>query len=293
MTSKNLFNYLCCPKCKKKITKKQNSYVCGYCSVIYKIKNEIPVLIDYKSLTPHLRQQIRYFEKEKASQSKDYQLELWQESYVDRFLAHAKDKSLIYDCGSGSGYMAIELAKRGYSVIVSDITFRSVARIKRVAEKLGIDKNMLFVCSLAEELPIANNSVSEFIAHAVLEHLSNEKKAIEEWKSVTKNNGLLFITVPLKFRNIFPLLWIPNYIHDKRIGHLRRYDKRILREKFKIPVLKTYYTGHLIKIVGILAVMLNLAKSDDRKFEIADSKMSKSAFWANNISVVLLKNKKT
>ena len=285
MLNRKALKFICCPTCKKTITEKKEELLCRFCERSYKIKNGIPILIDYKKLTPHLRKQIKYFEREKASVSKKYKLEHWQELYLERFLKHAKDKSLIYDCGSGSGYMAIELAKRGYKVIASDLTYKSVYRIKRIAEKFKIENNMFFVCSLAEEIPLKDESVSEFISLAVLEHLSNESESIQEWKRVTKRQGLIFITVPLMFRYVFPLLWLPNYIHDKRIGHLRRYDYNSLKRKFSLPIKRVYYTGHLIKIAGMF-VGAFFPKSI-RWFEDFDDSQSKTSLWANNITVAM------
>lgn len=65
----------------------------------------------------------------------------------------------------------------------------------------------------------------------VLEHLKDDKKAIDNAYKLLKSKGLILIEVPA-----LPFLYSP---HDKSIGHYRRYSKKnmlslINKKKFKI-----------------------------------------------------------
>lgn len=235
----------------------------------------------------HIHQR-SYFDKEFA-QVQRYKLSAWQKSYVERIKEdmlgkNYKGKSLL-DVATGSGYIAIEMAKLGLNVIATDIAPKAINNLNQYKNELLL-KNLETKISLAEKLDFPDNSVDYVVANAILEHIPDEKQAVKEWKRVLKNNGKMFITVPLKFRYIYPFLWLPNYIHDKKIGHLRRYDLKSLKSVFRLPVVKIYYSGHLIKILGILiGIILRLDKYDEY-FEKLDKKNQNRVYGANNISIV-------
>lgn len=234
------------------------------------------------------KNQIDYFSKELESLT-DYKLHSWQKSYVERIKRdmlgkNYKGKSLL-DIATGSGYIAVEMAKLGLNVIATDLTPKAINNLNQYKNKLSL-KNMKTKISLAEKLDFPDSSVDYVVANAILEHIPDEKQAVKEWKRVLKNNGKMLITVPLKFRYIYPFLWLPNYVHDKKIGHLRRYDLKSLKSVFRLPVVKVYYSGHLIKVLGILiGIILRLDKYDEY-FEKLDKKNQNRAYGANNISIV-------
>jgi len=207
---------------------------CVGCEVKYDVKNDAPVLIADRSLPRHMQNQIKYFDKETADR-KEYKLEEWQKSYIRRLdenFKFRKNDSLI-DIGTGSGYIAVEMAKRGLKVIACDLTLKSLIHLRDVIEKYSLKDNLFLVCCNAEELPIKRETADYLVANAILEHLPREKETIREIDRVCKVNAGLMITVPVLYRYLNPLFIPINYIHDKRIGHLRRYDERILSKKFK------------------------------------------------------------
>lgn len=239
------------------------------------------------------KKQINYFSKEFKALT-DYKLEAWQESYVERIRRdmlgkNYKGKTLL-DIATGSGYVAVEMAKLGLNVIATDLTPGAINNLNKYKKEFFL-KNLKTKISLAERLDLPDNSVDYVVANAILEHIPDEKQAVKEWRRVLKKNGKIFITVPLKFRYIYPFLWLPNYVHDKKIGHLRRYDKKSLQNVFKLPVIKTYYSGHLIKIFGILVSLFLKNNKYDDYFEKLDKKTQSRVYGANNISIVF-KNEK-
>ena len=100
----------------KSLLKKGDRLSCRSCRIDYEIREGIPILVDLSKVPEHLHKQIRYFEHEDETRG-DWVLEPWQARYVRKFLDTAKPKprGLIVDNATGSGYMAIELAKRGVS----------------------------------------------------------------------------------------------------------------------------------------------------------------------------------
>jgi ubiquinone/menaquinone biosynthesis C-methylase UbiE len=236
----------------------------------------------------HYKQQISYFGKEFSTMS-DYKLHLWQKSYIDKIKKHFLDKNFqnktLIDIGTGHGYVAVEMAKLGMNVIACDLTRESLDNIKRFKTQFKLSNIKLIECK-AEDIPLKAKSVDYIVANAILEHIPQEKKAIEEWKRILKPNGKLFITVPLKYRYILPFFWLINYIHDKRIGHLRRYDLPTLQSKFQLEYVKHFYTGHFEKVIG--AVLSILLKTDkyNKHFEQIDKKKQNKKYGSSNISVI-------
>lgn len=282
----NILDYIVDPYTKNKL-KFENKNLLKSKNNEYKLNKEIPVLIDENKINDHLRNQIKYFEDEMTDTFREYQIEEWQKSYVSRFLDNFPDvkNKLILDCGSGSGYLTIELAKRGAFVISCDLTLMNLVKLKETAKQLGLEKNISFVCCSAEDLPFKDNIFDYFISNAVIEHLPREVEAIQEIDRVTKKNGGLMVTVPLSYKYLNPILLPVNYIHDQRIGHLRRYNYEILVSKFnKFNLKNTYYTGHTVKVVKVLINMLVKKELfSATNIENEDSNNSNKKYFASNI----------
>lgn len=239
----------------------------------------------------HYTKQIDYFDKE-FSEVSEYNLAAWQKSYIEKIKQYFLDTDLqgktLLDVGAGSGYVAVELARRGVNVIACDLSPQAIKNLETYKKKLGLTNLRLIICN-AEELPLNDESVDYLVANALLEHLPNERKAISQWKRVLKKDGKMLITVPLSFRYIWPFLWPINYFYDKRLGHLRRYDEGSLKKKFKLKAIKTFYTGHLLKVLGLALSMLFGTHAFDGLLERLDAKSSHIAYGANNITVIFQK----
>jgi ubiquinone/menaquinone biosynthesis C-methylase UbiE len=289
--NKDYLNYICCPDCKNSLTAEDGVFICKVCNKSYEVGEDIPILIDKNELNKHLFHQIAYFERETNTRVDNYELEEWQKMYIGRFLdnfgiIHGK---VVLDCGCGSGYMTIELLKRGNFVIACDLTFKSLMRLKKIAEKLNLDDKLLLVCCSADNLPFRDEIADYFISNAVLEHLEKENAAIWEINRVCKMGAGLMVGVPLSYKYLNPILIPVNFMHDKRIGHLRRYNLQTIRNKFKEWfVVKTYYTGHFAKVSKTLINMLK--KTFNEECIEKEDKIKKDKKWgASNIICLLRK----
>ncbi len=83
--------------------------------------------------------------------------------------------------------------------------------------------------------------------------------------------------------------WPITILFDRHIGHLRRYDEKGLQRKFQMRLIKTIYTGHLVKVWGVFLSKLFRTKMFLQLLEEQDSKLEDVAYGANNILVVLEK----
>lgn len=237
------------------------------------------------------KKQREYFDKE-FSLRRTYTLEPWQESYIDRIkqnmLGKQYKKKTLLDIATGSGYIAIEMARLGLQVTACDLSPQAIKNLEKYKKQFKLSNLKLIVCK-AEELPFKNESFDYITANAILEHIPDEQSAIDEWKRVLKKRGKMFVAVPLKFRYIWPFLWLPNFIHDSQIGHLRRYDLPTLRKRFGLKVTKYFYTGHLVKIYPILISKFLKTHAYDAFFEKMDRKKEHKVYGSNNITVILQK----
>ena len=280
----NYIDYICCPNCKEDLIESNNFLFCKKCNFNFEIRNNIPILIDKSSLSEHLLHQIEYFDNEIKSRD-NYKLEEWQASYLERFNSNFGNinNSLILDCGTGSGYMCIELAKKGANVIACDLTYNNLYKLKLVAKDLNLLDRIIFVCCSAEDLPFKKSIFDYIILNAVLEHLYRESIAIYEVSRICKNFGGLMIAVPLLYKYINPIFLPINIIHDRKIGHLRRYDEIILKDKFKdFEPVKIYYTGHFGKVFKIL-VNKFFKLYNNIEIELEDKKKDFKKMFASNI----------
>ncbi|SMB96526.1 Methyltransferase domain-containing protein [Thermanaeromonas toyohensis ToBE] len=124
---------------------------------------------------------------------------------------HMPSGSQILDVGCGDGWLAEELPQYCWKGVELD----------PVLLRRALAKGIAVVAGRAEELPFANGSFDGVCLLDVLEHLVDDRKAVEEAWRVLKWGGLLFVSVPLH-----PALWSA---HDEMCGHFRRYRKKELR----------------------------------------------------------------
>lgn len=244
-----------------------------------------------KETDNHHEGQVNYFNWE-YSRASTYTLLAWNKSYIKKirnFLLKSKFKNkTLLDIGAGGAYVTIEMAKIGLRVIALDISKVVLGNIEKYKSDLKL-KNITTILSNAEEIPLKSKSVDYIVANAVLEHLPNEAKAINEWKRVLKPKGRIMITVPIKFRYVWPFLWPVNYIHDKQIGHLRRYNLEILKERFNTKVVKHFYTGHLIKALWFIFSVIFKVNTFDEIIESIDEKGINKVYGSSNIVVIFEK----
>ncbi|MFA6533785.1 MAG: methyltransferase domain-containing protein [Patescibacteria group bacterium] len=291
--NQELLKYLCCPKCKTNLVGGGDFLVCSKCNQSYKTVDDVVILVDLDNLPDHLQKQIVYFTNESDCRL-EYQLVAWQKSYLEKFIRNSGEikNKLVVDCGTGSGYLAIELAKLGAEVIATDLTLKNLLELQRAAKQLKLEDKITLVCCDAQELPFSNNLADYFISNAVLEHLPREQQAIDEINRVCKTDSVLMVTVPLSYKYLNPLFILLNYIHDKRIGHLRRYNKKILANKFNNwSLVSSYYTGHFGKTIKLLANIL-VPWFNQEAIEKSDAGKENKKWGAINIICFFQKNNK-
>ena len=290
---------ICCPSCKFDLTFKDDLLVCAKCGRKYETVDGIPILLTDEAEHAHFKNQRDYFDEEFQGYV-EYSLAEWQKRYVMRisslFGFHDSDflgNELFIDIGvGGSGYTVIEFAKLGIPSVGCDLSLEGVVRAKAFSKSQNMQSLTFWVVCSAEELPFKDGRFRYLSCNAVLEHLLDDKRAVEEFGRIAKSNSRIYVTAPIKMRYIWLFLMPLNYFHDKRIGHLRRYDRRSLDGLFRLidfQIEDIYYTGHLFKTLGVIGSHVFKSNRFDELLERLDARQQSSRFGASNIGASLIR----
>lgn len=168
-----------------------------------------------------------------------------------RFLPENK-KLRILNVGAAFGATTIMLQEFG------DVT--SVEYSKECCDFVNETLHLDFIHGSITELPFADGEYDLTCAFDVVEHVEEDKLAIQELHRVCKPGGFIFTTVPA-----FKSLWSE---HDVINEHVRRYtmknylplyDKAVCKIKFK-----SYFNFFLFFPVAIYRLVSSLVKGNKK-----------------------------
>lgn len=260
-----------CPACRGRLRESGDTVECASGEHRYPVVDGVPVLVEAEALEDHQYVQQRdYFDAEFSGYHR-YELEPWRRSYIDRLrTADALDGfggPLIDVAVGGSGYTVIEAARAGRPAVGCDLSLEGMRRAHKHAESEGVAHLTLFVCCSADALPFADASFDVGLAIAIVEHVPDDEAALGELARVTAPGARAFVTVPHALRYFSPVFWLPNWLHDRKLGHLRRYGAddlaAVCRAAGFAPV-EAQFTGHPVKALQIAAMGKLPARAADR-----------------------------
>ena len=249
-----------CPTCDAPVVIGGDEAVCA-AGHRFGVVDDVLVLVDEETLArdPHYERQRLYFDAEFA-RYRHYAPENWRISYLRRLRAAGalgNEELPMIDVGvGGSGHTVIEAARSGSTAVGCDLSLEALRGARRFADEQGVAGRTLWVCCSAERLPFASASFSAVLAIAVLEHVPDDTAALGEIARVLSVGGRAWVTVPHALRHISPLFRLPNRRHDRRLGHLRRYEATTLVEAARrvgLVVEDIQFTGHPVKVLQLLA----------------------------------------
>jgi 2-polyprenyl-3-methyl-5-hydroxy-6-metoxy-1,4-benzoquinol methylase len=132
------------------------------------------------------------------------------------FDKYVEKNARILEIGGGTGYVAEKLQQTGYTVELSDAASNGLI----YAKNRGIQK--LYQFDLYH--PPFKEAFDVICLFDVLEHLDDEKKALNQLKTMLKPGGTIILTVPAH-----QCLWSDS---DVVAGHKKRYTKKTLSQAF-------------------------------------------------------------
>ncbi|KMK74966.1 class I SAM-dependent methyltransferase [Alkalihalobacillus pseudalcaliphilus] len=131
--------------------------------------------------------------------------------FIKRYLPNA---GTVLDNGAGPGKYAMELAKSGHRVTLTDLTPKLVELAKAKAKELKPeDRFDVFYTADARSLqPLGDETFDCALMLGPLYHLQEESdrlKAVQELNRVTKKKGIVFVAFMSRVRHILTSLQAP------------------------------------------------------------------------------------
>jgi SAM-dependent methyltransferase len=161
---------------------------------------------------------------------------------VSLILNRTKSPQRVLDIGAGIGALAEKIRDAGHTVVCMEPDVQQAAILKA--------KGFEVYTSL-EDVP--DESFDWVYAFNVLEHIADDKQALEEWtakliKTSSAGSGKMLIYVPA-FEILFSSM-------DRQVGHFRRYRKKDLTEKVRQAGLIPVSSARYVDSLGFLAALL-------------------------------------
>ena len=156
----------------------------------------------------------------------------------DRLELHAGDRLL--DLGCGFGRHAFEALRRGATVVACDMAFPELEQVVATADamrdvaEIAPGLSCTAVNGDGTRLPFADASFDRIIASEVMEHVPDDRAALDELTRVLRPGGTIAITIPAEFPE--KICWkLSDEYHAPFVtgGHVRIYSETELRTKMR------------------------------------------------------------
>ena len=191
-----------------------------------------------------------------------------------------EDTELILEVGSGISPVMM----KSKDIIYSDLSFSAIQLLKYSYGK------GYYVVADGINLPFKSGVFSHVISSEVLEHLSDDRRAIKEIGRVVKPSGHFIVTFP--HRKFYFA------IDDRFVGHFRRYEINEMTDRLKDagfkPVAIQKVLGPLEKVTMCFAVLCFsiIQKLKPQKVEVPRKSLIVNLFssifkWGNRYYAIL------
>lgn len=194
-------------------------------------------------------------------------------SVLRRHLASQQGFSIL-DIGCGAGGNIKILGEFG-SVIGLDVSEEAL----KFANKHGAFKELIL--GDAEHLPFPDGAFGLVSAFDVLEHISDDQKAIREMFRVLQRGGFALITVPAH-----RWLWSR---HDEALHHLRRYTDKELRAVVSVAGFIVITHSHFVtpaiafllirKLIRRIKFLFNITEITDTYDVVLPRPLNTALIW--------------
>lgn len=159
---------------------------------------------------------------------------------------YIKPNISVLDIGCGTGAIDFFLSNRGCKVTGLDISENAIKIAMLNSKNLGFEKKTNYFVAKFPNIKL-HKKYDLIICSEVLEHLSDDRKAVILIHDLLKKRGVLVASSPSVNAPLFRLGLLNGF--DKEVGHLRRYDSTnytLLFRKCRFKIINT------IKKEGVL-----------------------------------------
>ena len=111
--------------------------------------------------------------------------------FVRRILKKGIRSGRVLDIGTGSGLLAIELAKKNcrFDIVALDISENMISKARENARLHGVENKISFINATASALPFGDDSFDLVISYASLHHWFKPLRVFNEIARVTGETG--------------------------------------------------------------------------------------------------------
>lgn len=161
--------------------------------------------------------------------------------FVHKILRRGIRKGRVLDIGTGSGRLAIELARAkncDFKIFGLDVSENMLIKARENARQAGVEDKVRFILGNASSLPFPDNSFDLVISYASLHHWFHPVEVFNEARRVTRRKGSIIIRDNKRiYGNPFWefFLWTISRFMNRR--HRENWPKAILAS-YTIPEVK-------------------------------------------------------
>lgn len=155
--------------------------------------------------------------------------------FVRKILNRGIRSGRVLDLGTGSGRLAIELAKAkgcNFDIVGLDISAEMLKKAGENARQAGVNGKIKFVLATACRLPFPDRSLDLVMSYASLHHWHSPETTFDEIGRICKENGTIMIR---DNRRVYGNLFWETFI---RLISL--FQSRQDREKWRQAILASY-----------------------------------------------------
>ncbi|MDD5269852.1 MAG: class I SAM-dependent methyltransferase [Candidatus Omnitrophica bacterium] len=133
----------------------------------------------------------RYVERQEIFKKFGYDVEAERDFIIERSRPFSGN---ILEVGTGKGYFAISLAKKGYSLTTIDVSEEEHRAARLNVEYFGLSNKVALRVEDAEKMSFKDRSFDTIFSVNVIHHLANPLKVIDEISRLITRDGKMIIS---------------------------------------------------------------------------------------------------